>query len=195
MHSPIVIISLPRSGSSLTAGIFSEHGVWTGKCKKACQRNPKGFFENIRICSEIDKRFRGYVHKGSPCPKVEDWGDVVAQCLESDGYTGGKWLIKHSAVYAPLWGDMNPIYVNVWRDKESIQKSGKAAKIYNMNDGSYENHLKIMRDYGHVDVYPAEFQDGDFSSIIYALEYCGIKPDLEKIKEFYEPDYWHYKGI
>ena len=44
---PIVILGTPRSFTSLTAGIFRDHGVWFGQCKEYHAWCPTGSCENV----------------------------------------------------------------------------------------------------------------------------------------------------
>lgn len=187
MEKPIVIISAPRSGSSLTAGIFAEHGVFTGTCRPGNPSNPKGFFENIRICNEISKRFKGYVTAGKPCEPVEGWRGMVEKMLEQEGYTGGPWLIKHSAMYAPLWYEFDPYFICVKRDKDAVLKSGHKTGYFKASEESYERHVEIMDSVNGFDVWP---EKGDFEDFQKMLKYCNIEPELDKIIDFYEPNYW-----
>ena len=52
---PILIVSAPRSGSSLLSYILNESGVQIGICKQGDEFNLKGYFENIRIRNIIIK--------------------------------------------------------------------------------------------------------------------------------------------
>jgi|TARA_R100000084_G_C4653953_1_gene151591 hypothetical protein len=48
---PILIVSPPRSGSSLTSLILTELGLWGGNMKKGDRWNKNGYYENIAITS------------------------------------------------------------------------------------------------------------------------------------------------
>lgn len=47
--SPILIISAPRSGSSLLSYVLNEEGIQVGITKRGDRFNPNGYFENLQI--------------------------------------------------------------------------------------------------------------------------------------------------
>ena len=53
--SPILVTGLPRSGTSMVAGILAEIGIFTGPTIAGGESNPKGFFENEAIREGIIK--------------------------------------------------------------------------------------------------------------------------------------------
>ena len=53
--NPMLIVSPPRSGSSLLSYILNESGVQVGICKPADEFNKYGYFENLRIRDYIIK--------------------------------------------------------------------------------------------------------------------------------------------
>ena len=48
-NTPILIVSMPRSGSSLLSHILFNEGVQVGDCKKGDEYNKYGYYENIMI--------------------------------------------------------------------------------------------------------------------------------------------------
>ncbi len=59
-RQPVIIVSAPRSGSSLLSYMLSELGVFIGECKKADKWNVNGYFENLKITDEVIKYLRKY---------------------------------------------------------------------------------------------------------------------------------------
>ena len=55
-NRPIFITGVPRSGTSMTAGLFSINGFYGGELIGATKDNKNGFFENRRIRESIIKR-------------------------------------------------------------------------------------------------------------------------------------------
>ena len=55
-NSPIFILGLPRSGTSMIAGAIRICGAWTGVTVPASQANPKGFFEHTVIREHVTKQ-------------------------------------------------------------------------------------------------------------------------------------------
>lgn len=63
----VVILSLPRSGSSLLAGILHDSGIPMGESfQKPDDNNPTGYFEDLRLKRSLtvhhNKKFRKYIN-------------------------------------------------------------------------------------------------------------------------------------
>ena len=52
---PILITGLPRSGTSLAAGILSLCGVWSGTTVTGTKDNIKGFYEHVGLREHVNK--------------------------------------------------------------------------------------------------------------------------------------------
>lgn len=195
-NTPIIIISLPRSGSSMTAGLFAKHGVWVGPYRKGDRHNAKGYFESLPFKHEIIKTVGRIVHKGTLAPKVEGWKQTALNLIRANGYEGGPWLVKHSAMYYPLWHEFDAKYICVRRDPESIKASGRASG-YLKNADAIQPHINAMdyvRDHlGGVDVFTDELITGDYSSLERAFDNCLIDFDPAIANDFIDPSLWHYK--
>lgn len=195
MVDPIIIISLPRSGSSMTAGIFARHGVWVGPYKDGDSRNAKGYYESLPFKQAIIKTVGKIVHKGVLAPEVKGWRQTAERILENNGYDGGPWLVKHSAMYYPIWHEFSPKFICVRRNVESVKKSGKASG-YLTNAAAIQPHVEAMdyvRDHlGGVDVFTDEVVYGNFESLRRAFDHAGISFVPGIADDFVEPNLWHY---
>lgn len=192
---PIIILSLPRSGSSMTAGIFAKHGVWVGPYMKGDRHNAKGHFEGLPFKEEIKKVAPQAAQQGIPADPVDDWPNRVRSILHRHGYSGGPWLFKGSAMYYPLWLSMDPCWICVRRDIRAIEQSGKRSGMMR-DDVRVPGHVGAM-DYvrdelGGVDVFTDELIAGDYSSIVRAFDHCGIKFDPAIADDFIDPTLWHF---
>ena len=196
MNDPIIIISMPRSGSSMTAGLFAEHGVWTGPCRPPGPQNAKGHFESLPIRDEIIKTVGAIVQKGVLAPEVKGWRGRVENIIRKAGYKEGPWLFKSSAMYYPLWHEFNPTFVCVRRNLEAIEQSGKATGYFR-RPKAIQPHVKAM-DYvrdnmGGIDVFSDEVIAGDYSSLERAFDAAGLEMDERIVSDFVDPSLWHYK--
>ena len=54
-NRPIFVVGLPRSGTSLVAGLLREFGAWTGETVPGTGENIRWFFENNEIRTEVLK--------------------------------------------------------------------------------------------------------------------------------------------
>lgn len=177
-----------RSGTSLTAGVFASHGVWTGDCLKADRRNPKGFYGNISM--------KKFFKSGMLTP--EHWRLEVFNILSEQKYNGGHYLFKHGGERWKLWKKFQaPYIICCRRDYESVSNSRIKAGFTPLNKSGWQKIQNDMDDaiehFGGVNIYPDQFRES-FSPMVEALEYCGIEPDMEIIEEFYDPELWHHSS-
>lgn len=171
----------------MTAGIFAAHGVWTGDCFGPHKINKKGFFENRRMKTWFS------LHGNNTAGFVQ----YVLEILSLEGHRGGPCLFKCGWERIPMWEEFDPKFIYCRRPYKQVAASRLDAGFSDMGQQAFEKAQRTMDESlernGGVDVFPDQFTDGDFSSIINALEYCGIKPDIKKIKDFYEPDFWNQR--
>jgi hypothetical protein len=142
-ETPILITGLPRSGTSMTAGIMAELGVFTGPTVPGGEPNPKGFFENTVIREKIIK---GILKAGDFCPlgvrslpprdfniKIS-FGDgkslkeILHNIIKAQGYSHNlPWLYK-DAKLSLLWRIFNSqfpdaLWVVVRRNRQNFIRS------------------------------------------------------------------------
>lgn len=195
MEEPIVILAMPRSGSSMTAGIFAKHGVWSGRCRSGDNMNPKGHFENLDIKDELIRRHGRLGQATVPASADKGFRSFVEKFAPKEG----KWMVKHSSMYRMAWSEFNPRFVCVRRRIEGLMGSNGKTGFLGTKDpdrmraiiGAHNEQMNIAVSlYGGVNVYPDEWMMGDYRSIEKALGYCGIEPDRGIIEDFVEPAYW-----
>lgn len=205
VENPILIMALPRSGSSMTAGIFAHHGVWTGPCRPGTGRNVKGFFEGIAIKKALMKMHERIVHKGQLAESKPGFRALVETLLVEDGYRGGPWLWKGSALYWPVWFEFEPKWVVCRRDPEATFRSSRSApKVFgsSLSDEQlrrniafhHENLDYLIAEKGAVEVDTEAVAHGEFTTVKAAIEHCGIEFDEAATQEFVDPSLWHYKS-
>lgn len=203
LSEPIVIMGQPRCGSSMTAGLFARHGVWTGTCRPGDASNPKGHFENIPLRTMLIGAHKNVVQKGVLAAKISGFREQALQAIRNDGYTQGPWLFKGSAIYWPAFFEFKPRFVVVDRPREQIFKSCRKTGMLGNCRSDVELYANIdfhqqQMDYlvtfkQAVRVNTFEVVQGDFTSIKHALYVCGIEPLDDKIRDFVDDKLWHYK--
>jgi len=199
---PIIILGQPRSGSSMTAGIFAAHGVWTGTCRPPTPLNAKGFFENVPMKKLIIATHKAVVRKGILAAKTPGFRANVLEAIKNDGYTEGPWLWKGSAMYWPAFFEFEPIFVVVNRPREQIFASTRKSKMLNPNETDAELYANIdyhqeQMDYlctykQAVRVNSYDVARGDFSSIERAITYAGLEYDEAVTTGFVDPGLWRH---
>lgn len=194
LNKPIVIIGLPRSGTSMVAGLFAHHGVFSGTCKEADYRNAKGFFEHVGFTALILEIYgRGVIGKGDPVRPHPAFKRKMLALLEEDGYTGGPWLIKHAHVYHHVWYDFEPQFVLVRRDTQSISDSTEECG-WRAGSARLTRAQQLLdnlaKELNAPQVMSNELIKGDYNSIRIAFEYCGLDFDETIAADFIEPSLW-----
>lgn len=207
MIDPILIMALPRSGSSMTAGIFAAHGVWVGRHNREGRRNVKGSFEGKAVRNAVIHTFgRGHVVAGLPCAQTPGFRAAIERAVTADGYESGPWLWKGSAMYWPAWFEFpDAKWIVCRRDAEASVKSALMPPyVYGKNCARWEARRivqahnreldKIVKLFGAPEVDTEAVAHGDFLTIELALERCGIRPDRKLIEDFVDPTMWHFKS-
>lgn len=103
ISQPILIVSPPRSGSSLLSNIIHDAGVFGGIMKPADKWNINGYFENLAITDIVVSYLRkcdtrGLRKKFNPVNLSVPYRQLKAECeavLKAEGYKDGDaWFYK-----------------------------------------------------------------------------------------------------
>lgn len=196
---PIIVLSPGRSGSSLVAGIFAAHGVWTGDTMPGNEHNPHGYFENREM-----RRYMLYVHGrgwlGEPPEAAETWPNVVRGTLNNQGYKEGPWLFKCGAFYWKVWQPFAPLYVKVWRPIEAILASFERCGFLKGRYTDTQICDIVTRQHGlmkHIhgpDIDAGRLVAGERDEIRPAMECAGLSYDEGATDAFIDPKAWHETG-
>ncbi len=189
--SGVLILGASRSGTSMTAGLFVQHGVWFGDCVPPARMNAKGFFE-----SEALRR----VYMGQEAPA--DFPAWWAAQREREGWAGEVWGAKGGAErWEQFWRAVPDIaaVVHCYRDRESIEAS-RARVGFNASRQTVSRNwalMQKMREGGGPPCFPVwtpRFIDGDFHEVRPAFRVLGIEFDDEIAREWVDPGLWHHRG-
>jgi hypothetical protein len=201
VSAPIIIAAVPRSGSSMTAGVFAHHGIWTGTCRGPNAANQKGYFENVHIRRVMMDWHKSFASNGLLAMKRPGFRDAIQQAILNDGYETGQWLWKGSALSWPAFFEFTPKWVVCVRPSEKIFASCRRTNIFGKHLSDRELEENIERHQQQINylvacrqavrVFTAEVADGDYSSIAKALQCCGVTPDYNIIDDFVDPALWN----
>lgn len=184
----------------MVAGLFHLHGVWVGTSRGGNEKNPKGFFENKYLKKLFAKTWGLDLLSLSHNPPsfVPGLREKVEKIIQKDGYKGGPWLYKHSALYWRAWGEFDPKFILVRRDLEKTIQSNIDIKLHH-GAWSPQQLRQIMQAHhaemdlcGGVDVYTDDLIKGDYRSLEKALSFCGIEMNENIVNDFIEPRYWRH---
>jgi len=218
-NTPIFVLGLPRSGTSMISGSLGLCGAWTGSTVPGGgPANPKGFFEHTAIRELVTKRILSDlgcdplgVRKLPPIDiQIEAIGlaDIIKNILEKDGYKHDKpWLLK-DAKLTLIW----PIYKRAFphatwlvvrRDEEGFINSCLRTNFMNQHSQSrdfwknfaeeYRVRINALKDSGAnvLEISSPEVINGKFDHLREVVSRLGLTFRENEVKEFISPDYWH----
>jgi hypothetical protein len=170
---PIVIIGTPRSFTSLTAGIFRDHGVWFGHYRDYPEFAPTGACENHRMKKELKSRYGMCAVSGILAEKKPGWKEFIESLHRGENYSGGPHGYKHSAMFYPVWHEFKPRFICCRRSKDAVLSSGERTGMVSVR--TWEEHQSAMDESGGFNVHGEEFFKGNWSELEKAFEYCGLE--------------------
>lgn len=210
---PIFVTGLPRSHTSMTAGLLHQAGAWVGDTIPGDDNNPKGYFENMYIREKIVKAELG--RRG--CDKlgiraippfdidmtIDLLDERIYAALASQGYPGGPWLYK-DAKLTLLW----PAFANefpkanwviVRRDVDSLIDSCMKTSFMRQHSTNRNFWRNIAADYNDrldklfesdnnvYELHTPQLLRGKGKELRELIEALGLNFDAEKIKRFINP--------
>lgn len=176
----------------MVAHIFREHGLWLGPTKKGDHSNPLGYFENNPL-KERMKKVHGFDVSG-PMPRtVPAWKPAVREVLHGQGYAGERWGFKTGVHYWNVWGDFEPIFIKVMRNRDAIVQS------YRKYGGVYPKHGAgfIDRGLGRLRLLPGVEVDADAlilgrrDQIEQSVNAVGLKYNEQVVDQIVNPRFWN----
>lgn len=217
--SPIFVLGIPRSGTSMIAGALHRCGAWIGATVPGGPSNPEGFFENVMLRERVLKPMLD--HQGADplgvrrLPGLDGLklqpslrGDVLRQ-IAVENYPGGgqAWLYKDCklSLVWPLWRDAFPDarWVIVRRPAEDIVRSCLRTSFMNQHSfdpefwrgwvREYEKRLEALKSSGvwwrEIDSHDAVVSD--LTPIRSLVQDLGLQWNEHAVRGFIKPQHWH----
>jgi len=204
--TPVMVIGLGRSGTSLVMGLLHQHGVWVDGPGNIRVWNKKGDFVNKGINKAIIKW-------GIQQPNL---ADKIHTVIVSQGYKSGTWGFKYAVkrewcevfnrIFSPTWvlvrRQLNDIYnsrlrVRVEKEKTSdypaarrYEPLSKFTRRYGIANSLMNNYLEF---YGGLNIWPHKLIQGDYSELKKILNQLVLPFSEEKCEQFIIRDNWHTK--
>lgn len=218
-YSPIFILGLPRSGTSMIAGALGICGAWTGSTiPHDGPENPKGFYEHTIIHQYITKQILINMECDPlgirELPPVDLQGGIsklaefIQETVEKDGYKHHlPWLYKDTKLTLlwPIFKDAFPeaTWLIVKRDEEGFINS--CLHTYFMKQHSedrdfwkrfaeeYRVRLEGLKNSGAdvLEISTPDIINGDFTPLKTLVSRLGLTYREKELKEFICPAYWH----
>ena len=215
---PILVLGLPRSGTSLITGLLGELGAWLGPTGPAAPANPRGFFENAALRDGVDKTLLtalGCDPLGvaplpplDSVPRVPEMRSSVIATIERAGYAHDRpWLFKDAKMTLvwPAWRAMFPDarFVIVRRPDADVIRSCLATDFMNQHGtdtafwadftAAYHARLDALKQSGAWwrEVWADQVIADAFSSLESVVKELGLQWNEEVVRAFVVPTAWH----
>jgi hypothetical protein len=220
--TPIFIVGVPRSGTSMVAGCLAACGVWSGSTVGATTDNPKGFYEHAGIREQIIKPLLANMgcdplgvrklptDEILATQKAGRLATKIKKMIDKDGYTGKtKWLYKEPKLTLiwPLFAEAfpNAKWVIVKRDKDAfidsclrtsfMRQHTEDPKFWSWLYDNYTQHLHNLKK-AKQPVYAIDSKkiaSGDFSTFEKLCKVLGVRFNKSAVEEFVSPELYDRK--
>ncbi len=219
MRAPILITGVPRSGTSMTAGVINLCGAFGGITSGPNMYNRKGMFENGKVREKVIKTYLrscGLDPLGqNPLPAIDDLKpypnlrEKLVAIIKGQGYEEGPWFYK-GAKMTLLWPLFHEAFPGArWiivrrRDEDIINSCFRCGfmKAYTTSEGwqgwidHHKRQFETMLKHPDMDVlefWPEELVRGSLFSIKHVIAELGLVWNQEAVLQFVEPKLWRSK--
>jgi len=192
MRDPIIITGIPRSGTSMIAGILHICGAYMGDVNNMYEN--KEIKNNILFpyMDEIGAEVTGQInHPDTDTISIpKNWGAKITSTIVKQGYQDGPWAIKSNLVGLtwPVWNYAfpNAKHIIVRRRPGDIVNSCLKTGYMNKHDDkdgwidmcrSYQSRFSQMIDEGMncKVIWPHRMAYGDYGQIWELIEWLGLE--------------------
>ena len=185
--NPLLIASLPRSGSSCVAGLFYINGYGCGRSRPPDRHNAKGYYEDLDVKAVFKKAY-GSGHDG----KVAEPKPGLAEKIRAAPKVNKTpWFIKFGSWYLPAMLDAYPDspILFVRRDLDSIRASGR--RSFRVTEPRIKTHLEMVDRFSDREmVFTVDFERIlalDFKQLDNVFALHLVSPDIPKMEAFVDP--------
>jgi hypothetical protein len=217
-RQPILVTGVPRSGTSLVAGLLATAGAWVGETVPGGRANPRGFFENRVLRDRGNKvlleelggdpfgvRSLPPLAALAPRPDLARW---VLEEIAAQGYLGERpWLFKDPKLCLlwPVWRRAFPTarWIVVRRPAADVVASCLRTPFlsYHSRDptfweefvGHYQARLDALTLSGvwWRELTPQHLFAGDLTELEAVVHELGLDWDPGASRAFLLPAAWH----
>ena len=218
-HTPIFVLGLPRSGTSMIAGALGICGAWTGSTVPGGgTENPKGFFEHTAIRERVIKKILrdlgcdplGVRKLPQADIRIEVIGlaDIIKGIIEKDGYRHDRpWLLK-DAKLTLLWPVFRKAFPGaswlvVRRDEEGFINSCLRTSFMKQHSQSrdfwknyaeeYRVRIEALKQSGAdvLEINSPDVINGKLDQFRDIVSRLNLSFRETELKDFISPGYWH----
>jgi hypothetical protein len=216
--APVLVTGLPRSGTSMVAGLLGVSGLWLGHTVPGGQENIRGFFENVilreRVQKEILRQGRfdplGVRQLPPPAwhPAIKNLRAVVAAAVGAQQYDGRQtwgfkdakltltWRVWHEHFPRARWivvrRSSDEIIASCLRTSFMKQHSGDPAFWQQFVADYLERLGALQREVGWSRVIAAgDVAVGRFDALEQLVRDLGLTWRPEAMHAFIAPEHWN----
>ena len=125
--------------------------------------------------------------------------DFVSEEIKAQGYIGGRWAVKHSVHYFPVWGEFAPKFICIRRGHLGILKSTLKTRMYNPIRNpeeisqliQWQIDLMDKMDCPQVDM--DQVLSGNFETMAQAIESVGLDFNPSIANQMIDQEKWHHR--
>ena len=218
---PILVLGLPRSGTSIIAGALQACGAWLGHTVPAGRSNPKGFFENVFLREQVNKPILQQldcdplgVHKLpvlDSLPTIDWVEEKVRTNLTTEGYPGTiPWVFKDPklSLIWPIWRHAFPQarWIIVRRDVEDVVRSCLRTHfmVHHSTDPAFwrtfaDAYLERLAELQQSEVWyreiwPRDVVAGDRQALRGLVEDLEMSWNERAVRRLVKPRFWHSRA-
>lgn len=220
---PVLVLGMPRSGTSMTTGLLGLAGLWLGWTVPGDAFNPRGYFENVILRDGWEKPLLASLGADPlgvhPLPDmveaakpVEGLPGKIRRLLSMQGYDERQvWGFKGAKMTLlwPQWHAHFPQtrWIIVRRNPDDIVRSCLRTPFMAQHStepsfwyafiAEYEKRLDALKASG-ADCWEVSTEDlaaGRFDALASVAEALELRWNEAAAREFVQPSYWHGKSI
>lgn len=180
----VVLLTMARSRSSMTAEIFRQHGVFFGDTWRP-EDHRVGYNEHKWLKRQVQKMtdrgdlYAAILRDKPTAPQSVTFSQFMAQ-LRLEGYINGPWGVKADVFCFPMFGEVRSGWVGLWRDPDDIAASCERA-LGRRPPGDWDKIIKAhhdtLWDLGVPIIDTDKLVAGDDGALAAAIERLGIPYD------------------
>ena len=181
-QDPVVILMTARSGSSMIAAMFAEHGFWRGPSRKTRRVNDRPAYETFEHDGIIKDLGLAFGRKRKVVPNPAKTLEIFERHVPADT----PWMFKGSYRWWPALDGVfsGARFVFIHREPQSVARSvcdrqGKSGYWTRVKatEEIYEKMGCIAQERGIPTIRTDAVAAGDYSTLEAAFSHCGLEFD------------------
>lgn len=220
---PVLVLGMPRSGTSMTTGLLGLAGLWLGWTVPGDEFNPRGYFENVMLRDGWEKPLLASL--GADPLGVHPLPDMAEAAKPVDGLPGKirRLLWMQGYDERQVWGFKGAKMTLLWpqwhahfpqtrwiivrRNPDDIVRSCLRTPFMAQHStepsfwyafiAEYEKRLDALKASGaaYWEVSTEDLAVGRFDALASVAEALELRWNQAAAREFVQPSYWHGKSI